>query len=107
MVVVFYLLGFTGVILGCIARCGRGPLNWVRGWLIANVYAAYTWLLWPVLLRATFRQVVRRGNWVKTPREALVADSAAADPGDGTAGGRAAGSAAGVGDGSRRSGRAA
>jgi hypothetical protein len=71
MVVVFYLLGFTGVILGCIARCGRGPWSWVRGWLIANVYAAYTWLLWPVLARANFRQLVRRGNWVKTPREAL------------------------------------
>ncbi len=107
MVVVFYLLGFTGVILGCIARCGRGPLNWVRGWLIANVYAAYTWLLWPVLLRATFRQVVRRGNWVKTPREALVTDTAAEDPGGGTTGDRAAGSATGTADGSRPSGRAA
>jgi cellulose synthase/poly-beta-1,6-N-acetylglucosamine synthase-like glycosyltransferase len=74
MVVVFYLLGFTGVILGCIARSGRGPWSWVRGWLIANVYAAYTWLLWPVLARATFRQLVRRGNWVKTPREALQAE---------------------------------
>lgn len=107
MVVVFYLLGFTGVILGCIARCGRGPLNWVRGWLIANVYAAYTWLLWPVLLRATFRQVVRRGNWVKTPRETLVADSGATRPDSATAGRRAAGGRAGAGEGSRPPGRAA
>ena len=75
MVLVFYLLGFTGVILGCVARCGRGPWNWLRGWLLANVYAAYTWLLWPVLARATFRQAVRRGNWVKTPREELQPES--------------------------------
>jgi cellulose synthase/poly-beta-1,6-N-acetylglucosamine synthase-like glycosyltransferase len=71
MVLVFYLLGFTGVILGCIARCGKGPLNWMRGWLIANVYAAYSWLLWPVLARATARELFRRGSWAKTPREQL------------------------------------
>lgn len=71
MIVVFYLLGFTGVTLGCVARSGKGPINWIRGWLLATVYAAYSWLLWPVLARATFRQVFRRGNWVKTPREEL------------------------------------
>ena len=75
MVFVFYLLGFTGVVLGCVARCGRGPINWLRGWLLATAYAAYTWLLWPVLARATFRQLRGRANWVKTPREELATES--------------------------------
>lgn len=68
----FYLLGFGGAILGCVAsRVSEGPLGWLRGFLVANVYALYTWLLWPVLVRAILRQVVRRRDWAKTAREPL------------------------------------
>ena len=53
----FYLLAFGGTILGCIAsraarRRARGSCT---GILIAQVYAPYTWFLWPVLLRSTAR----------------------------------------------------
>jgi 1,2-diacylglycerol 3-beta-glucosyltransferase len=68
----FYLLAFGGTSLGCIAaRSGRGPLGWLQGFLIGQVYTFYTWMLWPVLLRSTARQLARRDSWAKTAREAL------------------------------------
>ena len=70
----FYVLAFGGTILGCIApRRGRGPAGWLAGFAIGHVYAVYTWLLWPVLLRSTARQVVRRDGWSKTAREPIAA----------------------------------
>jgi 1,2-diacylglycerol 3-beta-glucosyltransferase len=70
--VVIYLLGFGGVIAGCIsARAREGPRGWVTGFLLAHPYAFYTWLLLPVLVRATGRQLVERRDWAKTEREAL------------------------------------
>lgn len=69
----FYLLAFGGTTLGCIAaRAESGPLGWVLGFLTAQVYTIYTWFLWPVLVRATARQLTSRGNWAKTEREAIV-----------------------------------
>ncbi len=68
----FYLLGFGGTMLGCIAaRAGGGPFSYVRGILIAQVYAFYSWLLWPVLVRSALRQLTERREWVKTEREGL------------------------------------
>ena len=68
----FFVLGFGGVVLGCIARGlrnGRGGI--VLGLLVVPVYAAYSWLIWPVLARAAARQLTRRGDWAKTAREAI------------------------------------
>jgi cellulose synthase/poly-beta-1,6-N-acetylglucosamine synthase-like glycosyltransferase len=71
-IVFFYLLGFGGVMLGCIARgAGNGVRGVVTGIVIAHVYAFYTWLLWPVLVRATARQLTDRRGWAKTEREQL------------------------------------
>ena len=40
--------------LGCVsARRGEGASGWVMGFLVAQAYAFYTWLLWPVLVRST------------------------------------------------------
>ena len=70
----FYLLGFGGTMFGCIARGlrdgGGGPLV---GFLIAQVYAFYSWLLWPVLVRSILRQLTERRDWTKTEREPLTA----------------------------------
>lgn len=71
VLVVFYFLGFGGVVLGCIARCGRGPKAWLWGWFISPVYAAYSWILWPVLVRAAWRQLRSESGWSKTEREAI------------------------------------
>ena len=70
--VFFYLLAFGGTAMGCIAaRSEEGPLGWLKGFLIAQVYTPYTWFLWPVLLRSVGRQLTSRGNWAKTEREPI------------------------------------
>jgi 1,2-diacylglycerol 3-beta-glucosyltransferase len=71
LVLAFFVLGFGGVIIGVTARAGRGPRAWARGLLIGVLYSAYTWLLWPVLIRATWRLVMSKHTWAKTEREAL------------------------------------
>jgi cellulose synthase/poly-beta-1,6-N-acetylglucosamine synthase-like glycosyltransferase len=74
----FYLLAYGGTILGCVAaRAESGPLGWMRGVLIAQVYTPYTWFLWPVLVRSTARQLGERGEWAKTEREPLSGATAA------------------------------
>ena len=35
------------------------------------MYAFYSWLLWPVLLRSALRQLTERRDWAKTEREVL------------------------------------
>ncbi len=68
----FYILGFGGTIMGCIAReSGRGAWGVFVGYLIAHPYAFYSWMLWPVLLRAGLRQLRHRRDWAKTQREAI------------------------------------
>jgi cellulose synthase/poly-beta-1,6-N-acetylglucosamine synthase-like glycosyltransferase len=68
----FLILGYGGVALGCIARGARsGVLGVLKGILIVPVYAAYSWLLWPVLLGALYRQAIGRSAWAKTAREPI------------------------------------
>jgi 1,2-diacylglycerol 3-beta-glucosyltransferase len=70
--VFFYLLAFGGTSLGCIAaRAEQGPVGWVLGFLIGQVYTIYSWFLWPVLVRSTVRQLRGQGSWAKTEREAI------------------------------------
>ena len=72
VLIFFFLLGYGGVLMGCIARGARhGVPGILRGILLAPVYAAYTWLLWPVLARAAARQLTHRSDWAKTAREPL------------------------------------
>ena len=71
-IVFFYLLGFGGVLMGCIARgAAQGAVGALKGVLVAQVYAFYSWILWPVLIRATIRQLTDRRAWAKTEREQL------------------------------------
>ena len=66
------MLGFGGVIMGCVAaRAAQGWRHALMGLLIAQVYAFYTWLIWPVLLRSIFRQITDRRTWSKTDREPI------------------------------------
>jgi 1,2-diacylglycerol 3-beta-glucosyltransferase len=68
----FFILGFGGITLGCIARgAEHGLLGIVRGVLLMPLAAAYSWLLWPVVVRAAVRQAFGRGTWAKTAREPL------------------------------------
>jgi 1,2-diacylglycerol 3-beta-glucosyltransferase len=69
---VFYLLGIGGILLGCIAwGAERGRLGILLGWLVAHVYFLYAFLIWPVVARAATRQLLGRGSWTKTTREAI------------------------------------
>lgn len=68
----FYVLGFGGVVMGCIAAgAARGRKGYITGFFIAQIYAFYTWIIWPVLIRSTWRQVTDQRNWAKTERESL------------------------------------
>lgn len=70
MLILTYSLGFTGAVLGTVARSARRtPWAWLVGLLIAQPYALYSWLLFPVLVRATLRLALRRDSWAKTARE--------------------------------------
>ncbi len=70
----FYVLAFGGTVLGALAsRTREGPKGWLLGLLIGHIYAIYTWMIWPVLLRSTARQISQRGSWAKTEREPLEA----------------------------------
>jgi 1,2-diacylglycerol 3-beta-glucosyltransferase len=87
----FYLLAFGGTSLGTIAaRAEQGPIGWVVGFLIGQVYTLYTWFLWPVLIRSTARQLRGRGSWAKTAREPITDGTGGASPGRGAAPGGAA-----------------
>ncbi|MGI9577403.1 MAG: glycosyltransferase family 2 protein [Microthrixaceae bacterium] len=70
-IAVFYVFGFGGVILGCIRRTGTGPKAWLWGWVVAMVYAAYTWMLFPVMFGALYRMIRSRTAWAKTDREPI------------------------------------
>ena len=60
------------MIFGCIAaRAQQGVRGVLKGLLIAQPYAFYSWLLWPVLVRSVFRQLTERRDWTKTEREPL------------------------------------
>lgn len=69
-----YLLGFGGTLLGCVAARLEARITLtglIKGLLTAQVYAFYSWLLWPVLLRSSFRQLASREAWAKTAREEI------------------------------------
>jgi cellulose synthase/poly-beta-1,6-N-acetylglucosamine synthase-like glycosyltransferase len=64
----FSLLAFSGISLGLYSRA-RGDA-WKTPFLLPP-YLLYTWILWPVLVRASLRILLSRNSWSKTEREAL------------------------------------
>ena len=69
---VFYLLAVGGNILACIAaRRVLGVRGWVSGFILGQLYAVYSWFIWPVLLRAALRQYRRHTDWWRTEREPI------------------------------------
>jgi cellulose synthase/poly-beta-1,6-N-acetylglucosamine synthase-like glycosyltransferase len=71
-----YLLGFSNGVLGCVAaRQASGWRGWAWAVAVAHLYALYTWILFPVIVRALLRQVTTRRDWARTDREPLRGDS--------------------------------
>lgn len=69
-----YLLGFGGSLMGCLAARvkHKGDIAGViKGLLSAQIYAFYSWLLWPVLIRSAGRQLIGVDSWAKTDREKI------------------------------------
>jgi 1,2-diacylglycerol 3-beta-glucosyltransferase len=67
-----YVLGFSNAILGCLAtRHSGGWRGWLRAIAVAHLYALYTWLLFPVLVRSIARQLGTRRDWARTDRVPL------------------------------------
>ena len=74
-----FFLAFGGTAIGCLAAGrGNGFSGYVRGLLTAIPYAFYSWILWPVIVRATWRQFRGASGWDKTSREPLEANVSAA-----------------------------
>ncbi len=70
------VLSLGGLWLGCIARNrGRGVTGVLRATATVPVYAVYSWMIWPVLVRAAARQLSGRGSWAKTAREPIGDDA--------------------------------
>ncbi|MFF3065794.1 glycosyltransferase family 2 protein [Oerskovia sp. NPDC057915] len=70
-VVVFFLgLSFGPGFVG-LARRGRGVVGVLVAVVAVVPYVLYSWILFPVVLRALFRQVAGRTGWAKTAREPL------------------------------------
>jgi cellulose synthase/poly-beta-1,6-N-acetylglucosamine synthase-like glycosyltransferase len=71
--VFFLAVGFGGPFFGLFA-IGRGSSRLRRlatTALFVLPYVAYSWLIFPVLVRAALRQLIGRGSWAKTAREPL------------------------------------
>jgi 1,2-diacylglycerol 3-beta-glucosyltransferase len=67
-----YILGFSNSVLGCLAtRTTHGWRSWLRALGLAHLYALYTWLLFPVLVRSIARQLGTRRDWARTDRVPL------------------------------------
>jgi cellulose synthase/poly-beta-1,6-N-acetylglucosamine synthase-like glycosyltransferase len=73
---IVFLLAFGGVALGCVARArGRGVGAVLTGLATTVPYAFYSWLIWPVMVRALLRLVRGATGWDKTAREPLEAEA--------------------------------
>jgi 1,2-diacylglycerol 3-beta-glucosyltransferase len=67
-----YVLGFSNSVLGSFAaRQAAGWRSWLKAIVVAHLYALYTWILFPVLVRSLARQVTTRRDWARTEREPL------------------------------------
>jgi 1,2-diacylglycerol 3-beta-glucosyltransferase len=66
-----YVLAFANSVLGCLATRHAAGRGWLRAVVVAHVYALYSWLLFPVLVRALVRQMGTRREWARTDRVPL------------------------------------
>jgi 1,2-diacylglycerol 3-beta-glucosyltransferase len=66
-----YILAFANSVLGCLATRHAAGRGWPRAVVVAHVYALYSWLLFPVLVRALVRQMGTQREWARTDRVPL------------------------------------
>lgn len=74
ILLVIYALSILPSIVGVVfARRRFGPIGIIVSFLAGHAYVLYTWLIYPVVFHALFRQLGRRTSWTKTKREAIAA----------------------------------
>jgi cellulose synthase/poly-beta-1,6-N-acetylglucosamine synthase-like glycosyltransferase len=74
--VISYLFAAMPSVLGVFfARRGRGVIGFIINILFAHLYLAYSWIIYPVVYRALFRQIIGAKSWAKTARESLEEES--------------------------------
>jgi 1,2-diacylglycerol 3-beta-glucosyltransferase len=67
-----YAIGFGNTVLGCLVSRPKYSLRTpLATFVLAHVYALYTWLLFPALARAAIRQLGARDDWNRTDRVPL------------------------------------
>ena len=70
-ILIFFLgLSFGPTLVGLLSR-ERSPRAVVIGVLTLVPYTVYSWLIFPVLVRALLRQLSGSNTWAKTAREPL------------------------------------
>ena len=72
--VLFLCLGF-GPGLGTLLLRGNGWRQFGYALLVVIPYTAYSWLVFPALVRGLGRHLVGRRTWAKTAREPLQLES--------------------------------
>lgn len=75
--ILFLALGLAPVFVTLLLR-GRGWKDVWQAVVLLVPYAAYSWLIFPVLLAALIRQLSGRQSWAKTAREPIRAEGAEA-----------------------------
>lgn len=69
-VIFFIVLSFGPGLLGLLSR-GRGALGVLTALLLVVPYTVYSWLIFPVVIRAGVRILAGRTSWDKTAREPM------------------------------------
>lgn len=71
LVIAYIFTAAPGVIGVLLARRRSGIGPFLVGLLLAHLYLFYSWLIYPVVYRALFRQIIGSKTWAKTKREAI------------------------------------
>ncbi len=97
LIIVLYMFAAMPSIIGVLFTHRRRGF---KGFLVnigfAHLYLVYSWMIYPVVYRALFRQLTGARNWAKTAREQIKSDESETEAGSagvGSAGAVAAGSA--------------
>ncbi len=78
--IILYMFAAIPSIVGVLfTRRRRGLKGFLVNVLFAHVYLMYSWIIYPVVYRALFRQLTGARAWAKTAREQIAPDEEAAD----------------------------
>jgi cellulose synthase/poly-beta-1,6-N-acetylglucosamine synthase-like glycosyltransferase len=78
--IILYMFAAMPSMVGVLfTRRRRGLKGFLVNVLFAHVYLMYSWIIYPVVYRALFRQLTGARTWAKTAREQIAPDEEATD----------------------------